>query len=40
MREFCGLLSKEVKNFFEEEGEKTFRAKQLFDWVYSQVDIN
>ena len=36
MREFCGLLSKEAKNFFEEEGEKTFRAKQLFDWVYQK----
>ena len=36
MREFCGLLSKEVKNFFEEVGEKSFRALQLFDWVYQK----
>lgn len=36
MREFCGLLSKEVKNFFEEVGEKPFRARQLFDWVYQK----
>ncbi|MCP5505686.1 MAG: 23S rRNA (adenine(2503)-C(2))-methyltransferase RlmN [Chlamydiales bacterium] len=36
MRELCGLYSKEVKNFFETEGEKGFRAKQLFDWVYQK----
>lgn len=36
MREFCGLFSKEVKNFLEEEGEKPFRAKQLFDWIYQK----
>lgn len=36
MRELCGLYSKEVKNFFENEGEKGFRAKQLFDWVYQK----
>ena len=36
MREFCGLLSKEVNHFFEEEGERSFRAKQLFDWVYEK----
>ena len=36
MRELCGLYSKEVRNFFEEEGEKPFRAKQLFDWVYQK----
>lgn len=40
MREFCGFLSKEVKNFFEEEGEKSFRAKQLFDWVYKKGEID
>jgi len=40
MREFCGLLSKEVKNFFEEEGEKAFRAKQLFDWVYQKGKVD
>ena len=36
MREFCGLYAKEIKNFLEEEGEKTFRSKQLFDWVYQK----
>lgn len=36
MRELCGLYAKEVKNFFEKEGEKGFRAKQLFDWVYQK----
>ncbi len=40
MRELCGLYSKEVKNFFEEEGEKPFRAKQLFDWVYQKGMIH
>ena len=40
MRELCGLYSKEVKNFFEEEGEKPFRAKQLFDWVYQKGVIH
>lgn len=40
MREFCGLLSKEVKSFFEEEGEKTFRAKQLVDWVYQKGKVD
>ncbi|QVL58180.1 MAG: 23S rRNA (adenine(2503)-C(2))-methyltransferase RlmN [Simkaniaceae bacterium] len=36
MREFCGLYAKEVKNFLEGEGEKAFRSKQLFDWVYQK----
>lgn len=36
MRELCGLYAKEVKNFFEMEGEKGFRAGQLFDWVYQK----
>ncbi|MCB1082014.1 MAG: 23S rRNA (adenine(2503)-C(2))-methyltransferase RlmN [Chlamydiia bacterium] len=36
MRELCGLYAKEVKSFFEAEGEKGFRAKQLFDWVYQK----
>lgn len=40
MREFCGLLAKEVKSFFEEEGEKSFRAKQVFDWVYQKGIYN
>ena len=36
MREFCGLYAKEIKNFLEKEGEKAFRANQLFDWVYQK----
>ncbi|MCB1107140.1 MAG: 23S rRNA (adenine(2503)-C(2))-methyltransferase RlmN [Chlamydiia bacterium] len=36
MREFCGLLAKEVRALLEEVGEKEFRAKQLFDWVYQK----
>lgn len=36
MREFCGLYAKEIKNFLEMEGEKAFRASQLFDWVYQK----
>lgn len=36
MREFCGLLIKEVKNILHDIGEKPFRATQLFDWVYQK----
>lgn len=40
MREFCGLFPKETKAFLEEEGEKEFRSKQLFDWVYQKGVVN
>lgn len=40
MEEFCGLFSKSVYFFFDKEGEKSFRAKQLFDWVYQKGELN
>jgi len=34
MKEICSLSLKELKTWMEENGEKAFRAPQLFDWIY------
>ena len=40
MREFCGLLAKELKSYLEESGEAPYRCKQLFDWVYQKGEVD
>lgn len=34
MKELCGLSLEELRGWMEENGEKAFRAGQLFEWVY------
>ena len=34
MQEFCGIFYKELKAWFEANQEPTYRAKQIFEWVY------
>ncbi len=34
MQEFCSLTLEECKQWMEQNGEKPFRAAQIFDWVY------
>ena len=34
MKEICSFSLKEVKIWMEQNGEKPFRAAQLFDWIY------
>lgn len=36
MQEFCALTIEECKNWMEENGEKPFRADQIFHWVYAK----
>ena len=36
MLEFCSLNLEECKNWMEKNGEKPFRAAQIFDWVYAK----
>lgn len=36
MKEFCSLSLTECQNWMEENGEKPFRAAQIFDWVYAK----
>jgi 23S rRNA (adenine2503-C2)-methyltransferase len=37
MQEICGLTLDELKIWMEENGEKPFRAPQVFDWIYKQL---
>jgi 23S rRNA (adenine2503-C2)-methyltransferase len=34
MKEICSFSLEELKNWLQENGEKPFRAAQLFDWIY------
>ncbi len=34
MKEICSLSIEELKGWLEENGEKSFRAAQIFDWIY------
>jgi 23S rRNA (adenine2503-C2)-methyltransferase len=36
MKEICSLSLLELKNWMEENGEKPFRAGQVFDWIYTK----
>lgn len=36
MLEFCSLTLEDCKNWMEKNGEKPFRAAQIFDWVYAK----
>jgi 23S rRNA (adenine2503-C2)-methyltransferase len=36
MKEFCSLSLEECKDWMEKNGEKPFRAAQVFDWVYAK----
>lgn len=34
MKEICSFLPQDLKNWLEQNGEKGFRASQIFDWIY------
>lgn len=34
MKELCSLALEELRGFLEENGEKPFRASQIYDWLY------
>ena len=36
MQELCSLNLEELKTWIAEQGEKPFRAAQVFDWVYQK----
>ena len=36
MIDFCGLTLEELKGLMGQNGEKPFRAAQLFDWIYGK----
>lgn len=36
MKEICSLTLSELKDWMEENGEKPFRAPQVFDWIYTK----
>jgi 23S rRNA (adenine2503-C2)-methyltransferase len=36
MKEICSLSIEELKSWLEQNGEKSFRAAQIFDWVYTK----
>ncbi|HSX14272.1 MAG TPA: 23S rRNA (adenine(2503)-C(2))-methyltransferase RlmN [Chlamydiales bacterium] len=36
MKEFCSLSLTECQNWMEKNGEKPFRASQIFDWIYAK----
>lgn len=36
MKHFCGLSQEELKSWLDENGEKPFHAKQIFEWVYGK----
>jgi 23S rRNA (adenine2503-C2)-methyltransferase len=36
MQEFCSLSLEELKIWLEKEGEKPFRALQIYDWIYAK----
>ena len=36
MKEFCSLKLSSAQNWMEQNGEKPFRAAQIFDWVYAK----
>ena len=36
MQAFCGLTLQDLKDWLVEQGEKAFRAKQIFEWVYDK----
>ncbi len=40
MIEICGLTLEELKGWMEENGEKPFRAIQLFDWIYGKQALS
>lgn len=40
MKEFCSLTLEECKNWMEKNGEKPFRAAQIFDWIYAKGAIS
>ena len=40
MKELCSLRLEELKAWMEEQGEKSFRAGQVYDWVYAKGAVN
>lgn len=38
--EICGLTLEELKGWMEKNGEKPFRAPQLFDWIYGKQVVS
>lgn len=36
MQEFCSLTLEECKTWMEQNGEKSFRATQIFEWIYQK----
>jgi 23S rRNA (adenine2503-C2)-methyltransferase len=40
MKEICSFSLEELKNWMVENGEKSFRAAQIFDWIYIKDALN
>jgi len=40
MKEICSFSLKELKNWMGENGENSFRAGQVFDWIYTKHALN
>lgn len=40
MKHFCAIGLEELKGWLEEQGEKPFHAKQIFEWVYGKSTLD
>lgn len=40
MKHFCGLTKEELATWLEENDEKSFHAKQIFEWIYTKSTLS